>query len=68
MMMDDEGDGNVGLEDACQAFSEACEKKDWKAAAEAFADAQRLSDDDSGMAEDGEKKPGLTLVFGEKKK
>lgn len=75
-MIEDKEEGNVGLEDAVQALFEAGAKKDWKGAAEAFADAQSLSDDDSSEeaegddgkeGEGGKGKPLAALIFGSKK-
>jgi hypothetical protein len=71
MKMEKEDEGNLGLQDAVEAMFAAAGKKDWEGAAVAFADAQKLSDDDSGMDDDkeeGDKKPGLAIIFGEKKK
>jgi len=71
--MDGEGkeEGNLGLQDAVEAMFEAAGKKDWEGAATAFSDARRLSCEDSEMEEEGEagdKKPGLAIIFGDKKK
>lgn len=37
-----------GIADAIKAMWEACQKEDWDAAADEFATAQSLADDDSG--------------------
>ena len=69
--VEEKEEGNLGLQDAVEAMFSAAGKKDWAGAALAFADAQKLSDDDSEMEDDdekGDKKPGLAIIFGEKKK
>jgi hypothetical protein len=62
-----------GIQDAIQAFCEACDKKDWKEAEQAFKDMWRLVDDDSSEESEGDdkeeksgKKPLATLIFGKK--
>ena len=61
------------LADAVEAMWDACQQKDWTAAAQAFADAQMLSDDDSSEEEEGDekkttgKRPPLAALLLEKK-
>jgi hypothetical protein len=67
---------NVGLEDACQAFFEAGQAKDWPAAAMAMSDCYRLADyeepeePEEGPPEGkgGKGGPAIALIFGEKGK
>jgi hypothetical protein len=69
--MKDEGD--VGLQDAIQAFFEAGDKKDWEEAEQAFRDMWRLVDVDSEEedpeAEDDKNekgKPLAAIILGKK--
>jgi hypothetical protein len=66
-----------GIADAIKAMMAACEKEDWDGAADEFAMAQSLADDDSGekaegdkggMKDEGKGKGLLVAVLGEKKK
>lgn len=66
---------NIGLEDACQAFSEACDAKDWPAAAMAMSDCCRLANYEEPEEEEGPPEgkggkggPAIALIFGEKGK
>ncbi len=59
------------VEDALKALFDAAKSGDWTEACQAFADAQRLVDDDSGMEEsegDEPKGKGLIAVIGGPKK
>ena len=69
-----------GIADAIRAMWEACQKEDWDAAAEEFATAQELADDDSDESAEGDEasdggegdkskgKGILMAVFGKPKK
>lgn len=49
-------DNREGIADALKAMWAACEKEDWDTAAEEFATAQSLADDDSNEMAEGDSK------------